>query len=238
MSHAQSAVTGTLALSSQLVDRGQAITPNTPILQGAASWTFAPGWTLGASAGVEARSPGQLVEALAQASRYWSLSPDWQMQANLIYYHYPSAEQRQAFSRAEAGLGWSYRDVLTLGLSAIYPVDGQDHRLRGAIDLGFHWPLPWRLSLSAGVGVAQPSPMTYGATNATSYEIGKGYDGSGYAYYYAQPSTKPYRYGHAGLAWSQGPWRVELDRIVTDGLPQPPGSLETAPWLGTISWAF
>ena len=101
--HAQSsAFSGAVALSSQLVDRGQAITRTTPILQGAASWTFPAGWSLGLSASTEVRSPGHVVAALAQASRHWSLAGDWQLQAGLLYYRYPGMGRSRGFDRAEA----------------------------------------------------------------------------------------------------------------------------------------
>ena len=69
--HAQSSTfSGAVALSSQLVDRGQAITRTTPILQGAASWTFPAGWSLGLSASTEVRSPGHVVAAAADIFTY------------------------------------------------------------------------------------------------------------------------------------------------------------------------
>lgn len=231
--HAQSgSVSGSVALSSQLVDRGQAITPQTPVLQGAAAWAVASGWNLGASASIETRSPDHVAEALVQAMRYWRLSADWQMQANALYDNYPGHDRRKAFDRAEAGLGWLYRDVLSLGLSAIHPVSGSDHRLRGAVDLGVHWPLPWRLALSAGVGIAQPTPLAYGYY-ADDHAADHG-DAESYGY----GSTRPYRYGHVGLLWSHGPWRIEVDRVATDGLPRVPDDLRTAAWVATASWSF
>lgn len=154
--HAQSTgFRGTVALSSQLVDRGQAITADTPILQGAASWTSPTGWSLGLSAGTELRTPGHLAETSAQASRYWPLSAAWQMQVGLLYYRYSSSTHARSFGRAEAGVHWIYRDVLTFGLSAVRDLGEWDHRLHGAADIDFHWPLPWHFYLSAGAGVAQ-----------------------------------------------------------------------------------
>lgn len=52
--HAQSSASGTVAVSSQLVDRGIAVTGQTPVVQGAASLGFPSGWSLGLSASVEA----------------------------------------------------------------------------------------------------------------------------------------------------------------------------------------
>ncbi|WP_460877133.1 TorF family putative porin [Rhodanobacter koreensis] len=226
--HAQSTTfTGTAALSSELIDRGQAITGNTPILQGAASWTSPAGWSLGLSGSTEVRSPGRVVEALVQASRYWSLSDDWQMQANLLYYRYPGETRSRAYDRAETGVDWTYRDVLTFGMSAIYVIGARDHQPRGAADLSFHWPLAWHFSLSAGVGVAQPLIAPY-----TPY-------GYGHAGSYSYDRTGLHGYGHAGLLWSHGPWRIELDRIMADPeTRQQWANLGASPWVATISRSF
>src|SRR3546814_2236263 len=68
--HAQSwPFSGEVALSSQLVDRGLAISPATPILQGSASWMSPGGWSMGLAGGVELRSPGQPVVVLGRVSR-------------------------------------------------------------------------------------------------------------------------------------------------------------------------
>ena len=224
--HAQSTTfNGAAALSSGLFDRGQAITGNTPILQGAASLTSATGWSLGLSGSTELRSPGRLVEALVQVSRDWSLSSDWQMQASLLYYRYPGESGSRASDRAEAGAHWTYRDVLTLGVSAIDVFGARDHQLSGAADLSFHWPLAWQFSLSAGVGVAQPIMAPY-----TRY---------GHASYYEYDHTGLHGYGHAGLSWSKGPWRIELDRIIADQATHREwAALGASPWVGTISRSF
>lgn len=226
--HAQSATfNGTAALSSELIDRGQAITGNTPILQGAASWTYPAGWSLGLSASTEVRSPGRIVEALAQASRFWSLSGDWQMQASGLYYRYPSNTHSKAYDRAETGISWTYRDVLTFGMSAIYVMGAPNSQPRGAADLNFHWPLVWHFSLSAGAGVAQPIIAPY-----TSYHYGQavpyGYDRSGL-----------HGYGHVGLLWANGPWLIEVDRIMADDATQRQwANLGASPWVATVSWSF
>jgi uncharacterized protein (TIGR02001 family) len=225
--HAQSTTfNGTAALSSELIDRGQASTGNTPIVQAAASWSTATGWSLGVSASTEMRSPGRIVEALVQASRDWSLSSDWQMQANLLYYRYPGETRSRAYDRAETGVAWSYRDVLTFGLSAIYVIGARNQHPRGAADLSFHWPLARHLSLSAGVGVAQPLMAPY-----TPYR--------GHSSYYDYNRTGLHGYGHAGLLWSNGSWRMEIDRIMADpGTQQQWASLGASPWVATISRSF
>jgi uncharacterized protein (TIGR02001 family) len=222
--HAQSStVSGSVAVSSQLVDRGLAVTPATPILQAAAAWTSASGWSLGLSGGTELRAPDHhLAETLAQLSHYWSLSSQWQMSADLLYYDYPGNAQARLFDRTETGLNWIYRDILTFGLSASYLTNGNHHDPRGAADIDFHWPLAWHFSLSLGAGVAQHLVSPYDSYSYTT-----------------RPGTGVYGYGHAGLLWRYGAWRVELDRIATDPtLPRSEHGLVAQPWVGTVSWSF
>ncbi len=231
--HAESTTfSGAVALSSQLVDRGQAMTSSTPVLQGAASWTFPAGWSLGLSGSAEVRSPGRLVAALAQASRHWSLAGDWQMQANLLYYRYAGTSRSRAFDRAETGLSWSYRDVLTLSLSAIHVIGSQGrHRLRGAADISVHWPLARHLSLSAGAGATQSPIAPYNA-----YGYSREYDHAGP---YHRVPEGIHTYGHVGLLWSNGPWRIEFDRILAD--PETRWQWDVmgaSPWVATISRSF
>jgi uncharacterized protein (TIGR02001 family) len=221
--HAQTSnLSGTIALSSQLVDRGIAITPVTPIAQGALSWASPTGWAAALSASTEARSPGHSAEVLAQVAHYWSFSADWRMQADVIYYDYPGNPGASLFNRAEVGMNWMYRDVLTFGLSGICLTRGGSHHPRGAADVDFHWPLPWHLSVSAGAGVTQ---------SLINFDYGYGADG----YRHPHPGSY-YGYGHAGLIWSYDAWRVELDRIAT--APRQPGGLNAAPWVATVSWSF
>ena len=226
--HAQSTtLNGTAALSSGLFDRGQAITANTPVLQGAASLTSATGWSLGVSGSTELRSPGHLVEAIVQVSRDWSLSSDWQMQANLLYYTYPGQAGSKASDRVEGGVHWTYRDVLTLGLSGLYVMGTNDNQPRGAADLTFHWPLAWHFSLSAGVGVAEPLIAPY----SPYYH--------GHPSYYEYDHSGLHGYGQAGLSWSSGPWRIELDRMMADPATQRQwAALDASPWVATISRSF
>src|SRR3546814_8666113 len=75
---------GEVALSSQLVDRGLAISPATPIVQGSVSWMSPGGWSMGLAGGVELRSPGQPVVVLGRVSRFWSISDDWLAHASLL----------------------------------------------------------------------------------------------------------------------------------------------------------
>lgn len=226
--HAQStAFRGAVELGSQLVDRGQAITANTPILQGAVSWTSPAGWSLGLLAGTELHTPGHLAEASVQLSRYWPLSGGgWQMQTDLLYYRYSGTTHTRSFDRTEAGVHWLYRDVLTVGLSAVRVLGVGDHRLRGAADLDFQWPLPGHFYFSAGAGIAQGAAVSYRA-----YEHAGPYREHG--------SPDFYRYGQAGLTWAMGDWRAELQRIVTaPRVRRRHGAPGAAPWVATISWSF
>jgi uncharacterized protein (TIGR02001 family) len=229
--HAQSThVNGGVALTSQLVDRGVAITPATPVLQGTVSWNTAAGWSLGVSGSAEVRSPGRIVEAMAQVSRSWSLSSDWQMQAGLLYYSYSGTARSNAYDRWEMDVNWIYRDVLTLGLSALRAVGTRDSRVTAAADAGFRWPLTRHVSFSAGAGVAQ----SLGARRRT-YTYGD----SGTYHHHAYRHDSPYRYGQVGLLWSDGAWRVEIDRIATDlGARRQRVILAASPWVATISRTF
>lgn len=225
--HAQSSrVGGQVALASQLVDRGLAITPATPILQGSVSWTSSTRWSLGLSGGVEVRSPGRPVVVLAQVSRDWALTGDWHGRASLLYYEYGTGSRAYAADRAEASLHFSYRDVLTVGVSAIHVIgDGNDHLL-GAADLAVRWPLAQHVSLSAGAGIAQTTDSPYG------------HDGY-YPYGYRHDRHRLYGYGQLGLAWRNGPWQVELDRVMSSLATQPAGNPRTGSrWIATLSRSF
>ncbi len=223
--HAQSApgTTGTVALSSQLVDRGLAITPATPIVQAAASWTSSTGWSVGLSGSAEARSPGRIAQTLLQGARHWSLSADWQVQAGLLYYRYAGSTRSSVHDRGEVGVHWLYRDTLAFGLSASRFIGPGDRRTRVAADLDFHWPLTEHAFLSAGAGVAHVPPARY-----RRHGHYRSYDRDGF-----------YRYGQIGLMWVNGPWRLELDRVVTDlGSWQSTGYVKAQPWMATISRSF
>lgn len=217
-------INGTVALGSQLVDRGVAITPVTPTLQGSLSWTSPAGWSFSAAGSTELRSSADSSELQVQGARYWVLSSNWQMQASLLYYDYPGNARASAFNRAETGVDWIYRDVLTLGLSAVYLTgQGNNHQPRGAADLNVHWPLAPHLSFSAGVGAAQSFLGSY------SVEYGR----------YNHDSGRLYEYGQVGLVWTSGPWRVELDRIAIDpAMRRRWAGLAAAPWVATIAWSF
>lgn len=224
--HAQSSnFSGEVALASQLVDRGLAITPATPVLQGSVSLALPEGWSLGLAGGVEARSPGRLVVALARVSHFWALSSDWQAQASLLYYDYRADDGRGIPDRADASLHFTYRDTLTFGLSAVRVSGNQDRRLLGAADLELRWPLTRHVSLSTGAGIAQ--------TAVASYEPGS------YQHYGHDAPIELYGYGHLGLAWSDGPWHLQIGRNMNSlGERRVYGTQASSNWVATLSWSF
>jgi len=216
---AASSWSGAVALGSQLVDRGMAVGPATPTLQGAVYWTPSGEWSLGASAGAELRSPGRIVQTSLDAARYWPVTQNWRMQASLVYYRYPASAGAWRGARTEAGIGWTYRDILTLGVSAFRVNGGENHRLHGAADLDLRWPLAGHLAFSAGLGIAKSQAALYGEED------------------YAHAGR--YYYGHAGLLWSRRRWTVELQRIASGGrAPRPWDVPDVEPWVATLSLAF
>jgi uncharacterized protein (TIGR02001 family) len=208
---------GEVSLASQLVDRGLAITPATPALQGGVAWATRSGWSLGVSGGVELRSPGHLAEGVARVAHTWPLAGNWRMQADLVYYHYAGRLRANVY---EPGIYWLYRDSLTFGLSGVYLIGEEEHKLHPAADLGFHWPLAGGFSISGGLGVAR-------------YAVHDGH------YSHGHYRSGYYRYGQLGLLWSHGAWQVELDRIAVDpGARRYLGNLVAESWLATISRSF
>ncbi|HEX5953509.1 MAG TPA: TorF family putative porin, partial [Rhodanobacteraceae bacterium] len=169
-------LSGTVSLTSQLVDRGLAITAATPALQGGIAWTTPSGWSLGLSGGIELRSPDHVAESVARVARAWVLSENWRMQADMVYYHYAGRLHANVY---EPGVYWVYRDVLTVGLSGVYVASADEHGLHPAVDVNFRWPLAGRFSISGGFGVAR-------------YAVPYGYPDEHY-------HTGYYRYGEAGL---------------------------------------
>lgn len=238
---AQSAIWhGAVSLDSQLVDRGLAMSPETPMLQGALSWNTASGWSAGASAATEVRAPSRVAQILAQVSHRWTLDPDWQIQGGLSYYDYPGAASLPAYDRAELGVTAQYRDTLSVGISAMRTFASGDSSIRWAGDVGFRWPLPWRFSLTASAGYSESLATRYRTyAHSQSHAYGDYGHGDGGPGYYGHDSIHAYAYGHLGLAWTHGSWRVALDRIMIDpDMRRQLGDLAASPWLGTVSWSF
>lgn len=210
-------LSGDVSLSSQLVDRGLAITSATPALQGAIAWTTPSGWSLGLSGGLGLRSPDRVAESVARAAHTWTLSENWRIQPDMVYYHYAGRLHANVY---EPGVYWLYRDILTFGLSGVYIVGEDEHRLHPAADLNFHWPLAGGFSISGGLGITRYA-VPYGRPPDEGYHTGY------------------YRYGQAGLLWSRGAWQVEIDRVVVDpGARRYLRRLVASSWLATISRSF
>jgi len=210
-------VGGAVGVSSQLVDRGIAVTADTPSLQLSGYWLPAPGWAVGASASTALDAPGHQMLTTVELSRSWTLSDSWQMQAGLLRYSYPGSRTNRLLNRDEVSLGWSYRDRLSVSVAAFTLPDSYPGRWYGAADLTVHQPLLAQLSLSAGVGISQAPSALYGL----------GYD------------DHHYGYGHAGLIWNKGAWSAEIDRVFSEGhsiYARRGGGLW--PWVVTVSRAF
>lgn len=176
---------GQLALASELTDRGISVFPRRPTLQ--ADGLVARGrWSLAAAASTDLAGRGEH-RVLARVSHYRSLSDDWQLDAGLGWYGYPGDRRTRAYDRTEAGVGLAFRDLLSLNLTAIdyraWP--GRRAGLQWALDAGLRWPLGDAWSVTASVGEADLPP---------------------------QPDRR-YRYGGVGLAWQQGRWRLEMNRL-------------------------
>jgi hypothetical protein len=228
MVNAQSRVDGKIALSSQLVDRGLAITPATPILQGAVSWASSSGWSLGAAGAVETGSPGTPVMALARVSRAWAPSAEWQAQASLLYYDYRATAMPD---RLDANLYFTYRDLVSFGVSAIRIDNPRAPRRRaGAADATLSWPIARHLSLSAGAGIGQATITTYGYRRPPSLY------GAARAYRYDH--VRSYAYGSLGVAWSDGPWRLQVDRNMNSLGDRRVYGARAPGWVATLSRAF
>nr|WP_315425674.1 hypothetical protein [uncultured Albidiferax sp.] len=180
-------VAGEVAISSSLIDRGMQIGPRRPIAQVQVTLYDTSGWSTGLAVGVQAGAPNPS-QVLVRGAYEWLLSNDWQMQANALYYSYPSDSGLKLFDRVEAGVSWGYRDMLALSLTSHHfriPAPGQP-RPRWTAEMSLRWPLAEHIALSSGIGQAQLDR-----------------DGS-------------YAYGQVGTTWSQGPWRAEVSYLYTD----------------------
>lgn len=205
---------GALALDSQLVDRGIAMTPQTTVVQASGFWLPAPGWALSLSAAAETRAPAPPLESSLALSRFWTLSDRWQLQAGLAHARYSFAHGAWRYTRTEATVGGTYLDMLTLALSASH-LSGQGG-LYPAADLVMRYPLPHHWFLAGGLGAARYPRF--------------GVD---------QHGDIDYGYGHAGLVWNRGGWTLELDRFVTGAnAPRPWDGPRVSPWVASASLAF
>lgn len=224
--HAQSLrTTGEVAIASQLVDQGLALTPGTPVLQGSLSWASSGGWSLGIAAAVEVRSPADPVLTVARVSRSWAPSGDWLVQAGVLHYDYRSNRGWAMPDRSVANLYLTYRDTVSFGVLASRVSGDKPNRVLGAADVGISWPLTARASLSAGAGVAQ--------------SLASRYYGRYRGRRYGPAPVRVYGYGSLGLAWREGPWRLQLDRTTNSlGDRSVYGTRGSQGWVATCSRAF
>lgn len=207
----------TLGLTSQLVDRGVALSPPTPILQAAVSWSTPVGWALGVSASSETDHPRRVRESMAQVDHAWTLSGDWQAQAGLIYYRYNQHSNAwRPYDRTELSGSLIYRDVLTFGVSAAQMTHASGHGPRLAADIDLRWPLAPHLSLIAGAGISQYLVVPR----------------------YRYDAAPDYEYGHLGVVWENGAWRIELKRMATQDAPRPRHTSDLSPWNAAIAFSF
>lgn len=230
-SHAQSRVDGELALASRLVDRGLPVSAATPILQGSLSWVAGPGWSFALAGAVELRSPGRPVLVLGRATRTWSLSGDWLAQASVLHYDHRGTQGAAIPDRTDASVYFVYRDLLSVGVSAMHPDTGDGGGVLGAADAELNLPLSRALSLSAGAGVAE--------VVVAAYSRG-GYNGhDGYGADPGRTRIRRYGFGSLGLDWHQGPWRVGLDRHFNSlGSRRVYGGQTPPQWVVTGTWSF
>ncbi len=180
-------VTGELAVSSDLVERGIVVGRPRPIVQGLLSFYDARGWSVTTALGMQTYG-SQSTRAIVRGAYDGVIDNDWQYQASLQYYAYPGDAFFRLYDRAEGTLSASFRDVFTVGLSAFHYVHTRDEisPMRWALDAGARWPLTPRLSLVGSLGVSAVRPRGQ------------------------------YLYGSVGAAWTTGPWRAELNYLASD----------------------
>ncbi|HSW04323.1 hypothetical protein [Aquabacterium sp.] len=180
---------GELAAATELTDRGLTVGPRKPLVQGQLAAYLAGNWTVSVAASLQGGSTRDS-RLLARLGRSWTLSNDWQAEAGLGYYAYPGDPVSRNFDRVEAGASAGFRDLVSLGVTALhYPAwPGRRAGLHWALDLGLRWPLGEAWSLTASLGRAD----------------------------LPQDSRQHYGYGGLGLAWQQGPWRAEVNRLAAD----------------------
>jgi len=204
-------------VSSQLVDLGVAVTRDAPVVQGEASWLSQDGWVLSVSSSYQIGAPRQWTEGIVQVAKAWQPSENWQLQANLIHYRYPSSDSSaRALDRTEFGGTLMFRDVLTLNAWTL-ELAHRPGGLRSEADAGLRWPLTTRLSASAALGVAQ-----YLAPRS---------------WYPGNKRPDWFSYGHTGLRWDDGPWQVEILHI-TSNFRRTRYEFPVAPWVTTVARRF
>lgn len=172
-------------LGSDLTERGISPWPGQPVVQGLLGLTDGADWSVSLSATAPlARTEGAEALWVLRGTRYGMVGNDWQWRASLASYAYTRGDWR-GYDRSELTLGGSWRDLLSLELSATRPHE-VDQRPTWAADLGLRWPLGGGFSAAAGLGRAELVGWPRWC----------------------------YTYGDAGLQWQQGPWRASLRALM------------------------
>lgn len=204
--------TGQLAVASELSDRGLVIGPRRPTAQASLTGVIDQRWTLGMSASAPLGFARQ-GRVLAQLGRYERLSDDWQLDAGLGFYAYPGDDGAGRGNRWELMAGASWRDLFSGSLTALhYPAwPGQRAGLQWAMDLVGRWPIAGGWSATISLGRADLPVLP----------------------------DRRYRYGGLGLAWQQGGWRLELNRLGSSGTARAiMGPAARPRWSGSASLQF
>lgn len=177
-------VSGELAVSTDLTERGAFVGERRPVAQAAVSLYDATGWSLGGALAVN-RLGLRGSRVVLRAAHEQPLPQDWQGQLALQYYAYPADDAGRGFDRWEAAGTLSWRDRVVLGVTAfhyLHPATGTP-ALRWALDAGTRWPLTSTWSAQAALGLA------------------------------AVQHRGHYTYASLGLAWQSSPWRAEANLL-------------------------
>jgi hypothetical protein len=203
---------GAVGLATEKVGRGLSQSGHQP------SWLLdlglrtTSGW--GLVLGLSSLHDQSAAEGVLSLAHQRQLDEQWQVQWGLAYYGYTGEALRgQDYSEVFAAFSWDGRGALMAAYSpdTRFFKDGAPRRLATLqLEASWHQRLAGRLALDVGLGLLAV-------------------DGLG-----------SYRYGSAGLAWSQGPWQYFLTYTRSDAaergftLPtDPPGR-----WVASVLWRF
>lgn len=178
-------LSGELAVSSELTERGAFVGLRRPIAQAAVSLYDATGWSAGGALGVPSTGL-RSSRVVLRAAHDRPLADDWQRQVALQYYGYPGGGPAgRGFDRWEAALELRWRDRFMVGATGFHYLHPAPDTpaLQWALDAGGRWSLAPRWSVQAALGLAR-------VRNRGSYA-----------------------YGSLGLAWQAGDWRAEANLL-------------------------
>lgn len=215
----QAAFSGAVGLASAQVLRGVSQSNGSASLSIDLNRRYDNGWALGASLATLGRdAQGDRYLLGLSANRHWQLDADWAVQAGAAHYAYPGSADRHRFDYDElsASIAWRGRwgaSLAVLPNAVRRDAAGTPRRGRAtALEVSVHEPLGGRLSLDAGIGWLDLSPIR----------------GRGYAY------------GSIGLGWGVGPVQVFTSWIASQaadrGLAAPAAGGNR--WVAAASWVF